>query len=252
MAADPRITSLRRSERAVWRFLSLQADDDGVIRRHLATRYLARRVEYSEETVRAAVRVLKAKGLARSVPGDGRTRSLYSVPAVLGARIADPEPPAPSPDPAPAADTQGSSTGSSPAASTASAAAASGSSQQTEIPVIPAQSGHNGTTTERESLDNTLLPNRFTAEDVPPSFWCDSARLMGRPHKNTRCCHTTPRALRIVEGKLREAARVAERKASQKAAAEDRQADAATWEDKADRIKRGAAAARSALRKTDT
>lgn len=208
MAADPRITSLRRSERAVWRFLSLEADSDGVIRKGLSTPYLARRVEYQPDTVRKAVRVLVSLGLCRMTPGIGRTRSLYAVPIVLGAKINEPEgaPPA-SAEPAKSAGTPAGNTASSHGASTASAAPASGSSQQTEIPMvpepspaatsvkagIPRQSSHNDVSADQSPHDNALLPNRDTAKEPSPDEWCEDARKAGRPHKNRRCCHNTTR-----------------------------------------------------------
>jgi hypothetical protein len=244
MAADPRITSLRRSERAVWRLLAQLADDDGVIRKHLSTRYISRRVEYQPDTVRKAVYVLEEKRLCRVTPGVGRTRSLYAVPAVLGARIAEPEGPPASPAPASPAGTPGTSTGSSRGGSTASDAAASASSQQGEIPGIPRQSRHNDANDTGSREDNALLQNRGASEDVPRELWCDAARLVGAPHKNRRCCQSTER-----DRKRREAvaAEVARRRREADAAAERRRLAAEASQGKEIRIKRGVEAARAEL-----
>lgn len=94
MAADPRISTLRRSEQDVWCYLAWQADDDGVVRRYIATRHLAGKTGYSRETVRKAVHRLERLGLLRVSPGAGRTCSLYAVPAALSTMIAEPQAPA--------------------------------------------------------------------------------------------------------------------------------------------------------------
>jgi hypothetical protein len=219
MAADPRITSLRRSERAVWRLLSQLADDDGVVRKYLSARYLARRVEYQPDTVQKAIYVLEDKGLCRTTPGTGRTRSLYAVPAVLGAMIAEPEAPPPmeARSSAPTAGTLGAATGERPRTPASSATAADGASPQEPIPGIPRQTTPNESIPERSPSAPGLLQNRGESEDVPRELWCEAARLIGVPHKNRRCCHTTDRDkqrreafMRQVERKRREAALVAE------------------------------------------
>lgn len=244
MAADPRITCLRRSERAVWRLLAQLADDDGVIRKHLSTRYIARRVEYQPDTVRKAVYVLEEKRLCRITPGIGRTRSLYAVPAVLGARIADPEPP---PEPVPSSVSAGTSagaTGAPPRTPASSAPAQPGSGTQDQIPGIPRQSGLNDANDAESRRDNALLQNRGASDDVPRELWCEAARLIGKPHKNRRCCQTTERDRQRREAV---AAAVARRRADAERAAERRQAAAEAAEGKVQRISRGVAAARAEL-----
>jgi DNA-binding MarR family transcriptional regulator len=94
MAADPRIRALRRSERHVWCFLAGQADGDGVVRRYIATRHLARKTGYAQETVRKAVHRLEKLDLLRVSPGFGRTCSLYAVPVSLSTKIRAPQAPA--------------------------------------------------------------------------------------------------------------------------------------------------------------
>lgn len=94
MAADPRIRALRRSERDVWCYLAWQADDDGVVRRYIATRHLAGKTGYAQETVRKAVHRLEKLDLLRVNPGIGRTCSLYAVPASLSTTIMEPQAPA--------------------------------------------------------------------------------------------------------------------------------------------------------------
>lgn len=93
MAADPQIRTLRRSEQDVWCYLAWQADDDGVVRRYIATRHLAGKTGYSRETVRKAVHRLEKVGLLRVSPGAGRTCSLYAVPATLSTMILEPQAP---------------------------------------------------------------------------------------------------------------------------------------------------------------
>lgn len=245
MAADPRITSLRRSEREVWRFLSREADDDGLIRKHLSTAYIARRVDYQADTVRKAVYVLEDKGLCRTTPGYGRTRSLYAVPVVLGAKIADPQGPLP-PSPVPPAGTTGRGTTAKPAppARPASSAPAAPSATQSEIPGIPRQAGHNDANTSGSRGDNALLQNRGESEDVPRELWCDTARLLGVPHKNRRCCHTTPRDKKRRDAVEREVAR---RRAEAAAAAERPPSIYEPDAERDARIARGASAARAVL-----
>jgi DNA-binding transcriptional MocR family regulator len=93
MAAEPQIRALRRSERDVWCYLARQADDDGVVRRYIATRHLAGKTGYSFETVRKAVHRLERLQLLRCIPGNGRTCSLYAVPRALSTTIMQPEAP---------------------------------------------------------------------------------------------------------------------------------------------------------------
>lgn len=244
MAADPRITELRRSEREVWRLLSQLADDDGVIRKHLSHRYISRRVDYQPDTVRHAIYALEDKGLCRTAPGIGRTRSLYSVPVVLGAKIAEPEGPPEGRSSAPTAGTAEAATGERPPTGASSATAAGSASAQQTIPGIPRQSGPNDANSAGSRPVNPLLQNRGESDDVPRDLWCDAARLQGAPHKNRRCCHTTERDKQRRWAFERELAR---RRALAGEAEERRRAAAAAAEGRDDRIIRGVEAARAEL-----
>lgn len=242
LLSDDRVSTLRRSDRAVLRTLAAMARDDGRLRWTVRHKTIAEKAGYGVDAVRKSLRRLTGRDktcpdlrLVAVESGTGHRSSRYSV-----ALSWDQEPPELLPVDAPVE-----------AVPERPKAAPEQRPRRSRLPrqALPEVAPHGG----------PWLPDEPPAEEdqgdvvellAPPDdddrdTWCEDARRIGKPHRGRRCCGMTARQVKEKEEAARKAA--ARRKQLAEFTANfgpEARANAVPTEEVADRM----AAAREAMR----